>query len=66
MNTVLIQAGYLLCVIFPYIRNDNVQVLREAYSKAEGAIQFTAAVELETERNFIRVLRPEMPDFERC
>lgn len=63
MNTALIQKGYLPCVISPYIRNDYIQALEGAHAEPEKFIRFIIEAELETEKDFIRALGLEMPDF---
>lgn len=63
MNTALIQRGYLPCVISPYIRNDYIQALEGAHAEPGKFIRFIAEAELETEKDFIRALGLEMPDF---
>lgn len=62
MNTVLIQNGYLPCVISPYIRFDYIQTLEGAHKGLpEKFIQFIAEAEYETEKDFIRAMELEMP-----
>lgn len=69
MNTALIQNGYLPCVISPAIRLDYLQSLEASHdTPARGGdpdrfIAFVAEAETETEKDFIRSMHLEMPDF---
>lgn len=63
MNAALIQEGYLPCVISPFIRNDYIQALEGAHKEPEKFVRFIAEAELETEKDFIRVMGLEMPEF---
>lgn len=69
MNTALIQNGYLPCLITPAIRLDYLQTLEAAHDTPERKgdpdrfIAFIAEAETETEKDFIRSMGLEMPDF---
>lgn len=64
MNGILIQNGYLPCVISPVIRLDYIQTLEAGRSgKRNEFIRFIAEAETETEKDFIRGMHMDMPDF---
>ncbi len=69
MNTVLIQNGYLPCLITPPMRLDYIQTLEASHDTAERKgnpdrfIAFVAEAETETEKDFIRSMGLEMPNF---
>lgn len=69
MNVAFIQNGYLPCVISPQLRLEYLQALEEAHDvpgrkgKPEKFISFVAEMETETEKDFIRSMGLEMPDF---
>lgn len=63
MNAALIQEGYIPCVMSPFIRNEYIQALEGAHEDPEKFIRVIAEAELDTEKDFIRVLGLEMPDF---
>lgn len=64
MNAILIQNGYLPCVIAPIIRLDYIQALEAGRSgQKNDFVKFIAEAETETEKDFIRAMHMEMPDF---
>lgn len=69
MNVAFIQNGYLPCVIPPQLRLDYLQALEGAHDvpgrkgQPEKFISFVAEMETETEKDFIRSMSLEMPDF---
>lgn len=69
MNVVFIQNGYLPCVISPQLRLEYLQALEGAHDlpdrkgQPEKFISFIAEMETETEKDFIRSMGLEMPDF---
>ena len=63
MNTVLIQEGYLPCVIAPVVRNDYISTLEQAHKNGELFTDFVAEQEVETMKDFIRSMNLEMPKF---
>jgi len=56
MNTALIQAGYLPCIIPPVLRNEYIASLERAHRDDTDFIHFIAEVEYETEKDFLRLL----------
>lgn len=64
MNALLIQNGYLPCVIAPVMRLDYIQTLKTGRrGQKSDFVRFIA--EAETEKDFIRGMHMEMPDFSR-
>lgn len=64
MNAILIQNGYLPCVISPVIRLDYIQALEAGRNgQKNDFVKFVAEAETETEKDFIRGMHMEMPDF---
>ncbi len=63
MNTALIQAGYLPCVISPYIRLDYINALEAGHKDESVFTRFIAEAEYETEKDFIRMLGAKIPEF---
>lgn len=64
MNGILIQNGYLPCVISPAVRLDYIQALEAGRNgKSNEFIRFIAEAETETEKDFIRGMHMDMPDF---
>lgn len=69
MNVAFIQNGYLPCVISPQLRLEYLQALEAAHDvpgrkgQPEKFISFVAEMETETEKDFIRSMGLEMPDF---
>ena len=69
MNVAFIQNGYLPCVISPQLRLEYLQALEGAHDvpgrkgQPEKFISFVAEMETETEKDFIRSMGLEMPDF---
>ena len=63
MNAILIQNGYLPCVIPPVMRLDYIQALEAGRNgKRSKFIEFVAEAETETEKDFIRGMHMKMPD----
>lgn len=64
MNAILIQHGYLPCVISPVIRLDYINALEAGRNGNKNEfVRFIAEAETETEKDFIRGMHMEMPDF---
>lgn len=64
MNGILIQNGYLPCVISPVIRLEYIQALEAGRNgKNNEFIRLIAEAETETEKDFIRGMHLDMPDF---
>lgn len=69
MNVAFIQNGYLPCVISPQLRLEYLQALEASHDvpgrkgQPEKFISFVAEMETETEKDFIRSMGLEMPDF---
>ena len=69
MNVAFIQNGYLPCVISPQLRLEYLQALEGAHDvpgrkgQPEKFISFVAEMETETEKDFIRSMGLQMPDF---
>lgn len=62
MNTALIQDGYLPCIISPYIRVDYINALELGHLNGEAFVQFIAEAELETEKDFMRMMGLTIPN----
>lgn len=64
MNAILIQNGYLPCVISPVIRLDYINALEAGRNGNKNEfVRFIAEAETETEKDFIRGMHMSMPDF---
>ena len=63
MNTALIQTGYLPCVISPYIRSHYISALELSHKEPSRFQAFIAETELETEKDFMRNLNLNLPNF---
>lgn len=63
MNTLLIQEGYLPCVITPVVRGDYISSLEIAHKKPDIFHKFIADQEVETMKDFIRSMELERPNF---
>lgn len=64
MNAILIQNGYLPCVIPPVLRLDYINALEIGRDGRKSEfIRFIAEAETETEKDFIRGMHMAMPDF---
>lgn len=63
MNTALIQTGYLPCVISPYISSDYISALELSHKEPSRFQAFIAETELETEKDFMRNLNLNLPNF---
>lgn len=64
MNAILIQNGYLPCVISPVIRLDYINALEAGRNGNKNEfVRFIAEAETETEKDFIRGMHMNMPDF---
>jgi len=58
MNLVLLQKGYCVAVIPPILRGDYIQALEKAHTEDSSFIKFIAKVVKETQRDYLRLLRP--------
>lgn len=64
MNTALIQAGYLLAIIPPVLRQEYISLLERAHKDDRPFVDFIAERVLETEKDIMRLLHipfPELP-----
>jgi Fic family protein len=57
MNLVLLQKGYCIAIIPPILRKDYIQGLEEAHSNDTEFKNFVAKVVLETQKDYLRLLR---------
>lgn len=62
MNTVLIQEGYLPCVISPYVRADYIHALEAGHKDESLFTRFIAEAEYEKEKDFLRMLGGKIPE----
>lgn len=66
MNALLIQNGYLPCVIAPVMRLDYINTLEAGRNGNKSEfVRFIAEAETETEKDFIRGMHMQMPNFSR-
>ncbi|MCX7780874.1 MAG: Fic family protein [Negativicutes bacterium] len=56
-NLVLLQAGYLIVIIPPITRADYISSLEKAHTDASAFRQFIAARVLETQKDYLRLLK---------
>lgn len=57
MNLILLQKGFCLAIIPPILRRDYIQALEKAYTDDKGFIEFIARCVIETQRDYLRLLR---------
>lgn len=63
MNTALIQDGYLPVLIPPILRNDYILFLERAHTNDKPFINFIVERELESQKEFLRLLHVPLPGF---
>lgn len=61
MNTALIQEGYLPALIPPILRNEYISLLEKAHKDDRPFINFIAERELESQKDFLRLLQIPLP-----
>ncbi|WP_130860559.1 Fic family protein [Gracilibacillus phocaeensis] len=61
MNTALIQDGYLPALIPPILRAEYIALLEKAHRDDEAFIDFIASRELESQKDFLRLLQVPLP-----
>lgn len=61
MNTALIQAGYMLAVIPPVLRQEYISLLERAHKADSSFVDFIAERVLETEKDIMRLLHIPFP-----
>ena len=61
MNTALIQDGYLPALIPPILRTDYISLLEKAHIDDKPFINFIAERELESQKDFLRLLHIPLP-----
>ena len=64
MNTALIQDGYLPALILPILRSDYIALLEKAHEDDRPFIKFIAERELESQKDFLRLLQVPLPKLE--
>ena len=64
MNTALIQDGYLPALIPPILRADYISLLEKAHIDDKPFINFIAERELESQKDFLRLLHIPLPKIE--
>jgi Fic family protein len=57
MNLVLLQEGYVITLIPPILRADYIKALEKAHSNDRDFLQLIAEMVIETQHDFIRLLR---------
>lgn len=62
MNTALIQAGYLLAVIPPVLRQEYISLLERAHKDDRPFVEFVAERVLESEKEMMRLLHIPSPE----
>lgn len=65
MNTALIQDGYLPALIPPILRSEYISLLEKAHEDDKPFINFIAARELESQKDFLRLLQIPFPKLEK-
>lgn len=65
MNTALIQDGYLPALIPPILRNEYISLLEKAHENDREFINFIAERELESQKDFLRLLHITLPKLEK-
>ena len=63
-NTALIQDGYLPVLISPILRNDYILLLEKAHINEKPFINFIVERELESQKDFLRLLHVPLPGLE--
>lgn len=61
MNTALIQDGYLPALIPPILRSEYISLLEKAHEDDSSFINFIAERELESQKDFLRLLHIPLP-----
>jgi len=64
MNTTLIQDGYLPALIPPILRSEYITLLEKAHKDDRSFINFIAERELESQKDFLRLLQIPLPKLE--
>ncbi|HSH35266.1 Fic family protein [Schnuerera sp.] len=64
MNTSLIQEGYLPALIPPILRNEYISLLEKAHEDDSLFISFIAEREIESQKDFLRLLHIPLPKLE--
>lgn len=64
MNAALIQDGFLPSLIPPILRNDYISLLEKAHKDDSPFINFIAESELESQKDFLRLLHIPLPKIE--
>lgn len=62
MNTLLIQEGYLPVLIPPILRSEYITLLEKARKDDQAFIDFIAERELESQKDFFRLLNISLPE----
>ena len=57
MNLVLLQKGYVIALISPVLRNEYIRTLEKAHKEDKEFIEFIARSLIETQRDYLRLLR---------
>ncbi|NLY47226.1 MAG: Fic family protein [Tissierella sp.] len=65
MNTVLIQDGYLPALIPPILRSEYISLLEKAHEDDSPFIDFIVERELESQKDFLRLLHISLPRLEK-
>lgn len=63
MNTALIQSGFLPVIIPPILRADYISLLEKAHRDESSFVEFIAQRELESQKDFMRMLHIQRPAF---
>ena len=64
MNTALIQDGYLPALIPPILRSEYISLLEKAHTDKNSFINFIVERELESQKDFLRLLHIPLPKLE--
>ena len=64
MNTALIQDGYLPALIPPILRSEYISLLEKAHTDKNPFINFIVDRELESQKDFLRLLHISLPKLE--
>ena len=64
MNAALIQDGYLPALIPPILRSEYIALLEKAHEDDRPFINFIAERELESQKDFLRLLHIPFPKLE--
>jgi Fic family protein len=62
MNLILLQSHYNIVIIPPLKRGEYIQDLEKAHSNDEEFIQLICQMEIETQKDFLRLLKKEEPE----